>query len=278
MGGYSKAISRRCPSLIPLVSLFLLGGYGVASLPLPASATETLTLSCSAQVYEAFRGEYLEKFQEKTGIAVNVHVVSSWAAVSRLSNRVSDLAATAEGLDQRYKAEGMLESPLCRDALVIITHIQNPVRNLTEDQLRSVFSGAVTNWKQVGGPDHPIRVISPDKDTAAYKMFSGMVMRGTDIDYYLLTAQSTVAADVTRIYRGAVSFVNQGALQRKSRAAHVVQIDGLGPGDPGYPYYEVFSLVTRGKPEGSVKKFVDYAFSEDARRIFGARGMKPMAK
>ena len=278
MGGYSKAISRRCSSLIPLVSLFLIGGYGVASLPLPANATETLTLSCSAQVYEAFRGEYLEKFQEKTGIAVNVHVVSSWAAVSRLSNRVSDLAATAEGLDQRYKAEGMLESPFCRDALVVITHIQNPVRNLTEDQLRSVFSGAVTNWKQVGGPDHPIRVISPDKDTAAYRMFSGTVMRGTDIGYYLLTAQSTVAADVTRIYRGAVSFVNHGALQRKSGAAHVVQIDGLGPGDPGYPYHEVFSLVTRGKPEGSVKKFVDYAFSEDARRIFGARGMKPIAK
>lgn len=278
MGGCSKAISRQFSSLISLVSLFLLGGYGVASLALPANAAETLTLSCSAQVYEAFRGEYLEKFQEKTGITVNVDVVTSWAAVSLLSNGSSDLAATAEGLRHRFKAEGMQEFPFCRDALVVITHIQNPVRNLTEDQVRSVFSAAISNWDQVGGPHLRIRVITPAKDTAAYKMFDKMVMKGTDIAYYLSSAQSTVAANATRRYPGGVSFVNHGALQGKSGAAHVVRIDGLGPGDPEYPYYEVFSLVTRGKPVGSVKTFVDYAFSEEARRIFTARSMKPIEK
>ena len=278
MGGCSKTISRQCSSLISLVSLFLLGGYGVASLALPANAEETLTLSSSAQVYEAFRGEYLEKFQEKTGITVNVDVVTSWAAVSLLSNGATDLAATAEGLRHRFKAEGMQEFPFCRDALVVITHIQNPVRNLSEHQVRSVFSGAVSNWDQVGGAHLRIRVITPAKDTAAYKMFDGMVMKGTDIAYYLSSAQSTVAADATRRYTGAVSFVNHGALQGKSGAAHVVQIDGLGPGDPEYPYYEMFSLVTRGNPVGSVKAFVDHAFSDEARRILTARGMKPIAK
>ena len=132
MGIRSEAISRRCLSLISWVGSFLLGPLAVASFALSANAAETLTLSCYAQVYEAFRGEYLESFEKET----------------------------------------------------------------------------------------------------------------------------------------------QGALQRKSRAAHVVRIDDLGPGDPGYPYYEVFSLVTRGKPEGSVKKFVDHAFSDGARKIFAARGMK----
>jgi phosphate transport system substrate-binding protein len=278
MHGYAKTESQRRPSLLSLFCSSLLAAYTLASAPLPAGAAETLALSCSAQVYEAFRGEYLEKFQEKTGVTVNVDVVPSRAAVLRLSNRVSDLAATAEGLHQRFKAEGMLEFPFCRDALIMITHIQNPVRNLTEDQLRSVFSGAITNWEQLGGPRLRIRVISPDKETAAYKMFSGMIMRGMDIDYYLLTGRSTDAAHVARRFNGAVSFVNQGALQGRSGAAHVVQVNGLGPRDPEYPYYEVFSLVTRGKPVGAVKEFVDFAFSEEARRIIAGRGMKPIAK
>ena len=254
------------------------GGMGLPHSPCTANAAETLTLSCSAQVYEAFRGEYLEDFQKRTGVAVNVDVVTSWAAVSLLSNGASDLAATAEGLQHRFKAEGMQEFPFCRDALVVITHIQNPVRDLTEDQVRGVFSGAIGNWKEVGGPNQPIRVITPAKDTAAYKMFSGMVMKGVDIAYYLSSAQSTVAANATRRYTGAVSFVNQGALHGRTVAANVVRIDGLGPGDPEYPYYEVFSLVTRRNPAGSVKAFVDYAFSDEARRILTARGMKPIAK
>ena len=278
MGECSKAISRHCSSLISLVSLLLLAGYGVATLPLPANAAETLTLASSAQVYEAFRGEYLEDFQKRTGGSVNVDVVTSWAAVSLLSNGASDLAATAEGLRHRFKAEGMQEFPFCRDALVVITHIQNSVRNLTEDQVRGVFSGAVDNWKEIGGPNQPIRIISPAKDTAAYKMFYGMVMMGADIAYYLSSAQSTVAANVTRRFTGAVSFVNQGALHGRTVAANVVRIDGLGPGDPEYPYYEVFSLVTRGTPVGSVKQFVDFAFTEEGRRIFEKRGMRPISE
>jgi phosphate transport system substrate-binding protein len=274
----SKAISSRGSSLFFLAGLALLGWYGVASSSSPAGAAETLTLSSSAQVYEAFRGEYLEVFQKKTGVVVDVEVVSSSSAVLRLSNGASDVAATAEGLHRRFKAQGMREFPFCRDALVVITNVRNPVQNLSEDQLRGVFSGAITNWGQVSGPNLQIRVISPDKETAAYKMFSGMVMRGIDIDYYVLTARSTVAAEVTRKFTGAVSFVNQGALQRRAGAAHAVQIDGRGPGDPGYPYYEIFSLVTRGRSEGPVKEFVDFAFSEEARRIISARGMKPIAK
>jgi phosphate transport system substrate-binding protein len=274
----AKVISSRHSSLLLLVGLTLVGWYGAASSCAPASAAETLRLSSSAQVYEAFRGEYLEALRARTGIAVDVDVVSSSAAVLQLANGVSDLAATAEGLPRRLKAQGMMEIPFCRDVLVVITHKGNPVANLTEAQLRTVFSGGVANWEQVGGPNLQIRVISPDRDTAAYKMFAGMVMRGMDVDYYLLTARSTVAADVTRRFTGAVSFVNQGALQRRAGAVHVVPIDGRGPGEPGYPYTEVFSLVTRGKPAGAAKEFVDFAFSEEGRRIISARGMRPLER
>jgi phosphate transport system substrate-binding protein len=273
-----ESLTRRNFVLIFLACLLLVAGDRLASAAPAATASENLRLSCSAQVYEALRGEYLESFREKTGISVVVDVLPSWAAVSRLANRVSDLAATAERLPHRYKLEGMVEFPFCRDALVVITHIQNPIRDLSEEQLRDVFSGAISNWNEIGGPDLEVRVISPGRDTAAYKMFSAMVMHGTDIDYYLLTAQSTVAANVTRRFKGAISFVNQGAIQGKHGAAHIVKVEGLGPSDPGYPYYEIFSLVTSGSPTGLIKQFVDFAFSDEGRNLIAARGMRPIGK
>ena len=121
-------------------------------------------------------------------------------------------------------------------------------------------------------------MIAPASYTAAYKMFAGMVMKGADIDYFLSTARSTDVANVTRRFTGAVSFVNQGALQGRQVAANAVRIDGLEHTDPAYPYYEVFSLVAKGIPAGSVKAFVDYAFSDDARRILTARGMRPIPR
>jgi phosphate transport system substrate-binding protein len=268
--------SRSASLLIASAYAALVCGFAFAWACLPANAAESLKLSCSAQVYEAFRGEFLESFRKKTGIAVNVDVTSSWAAVSQLSNGVSDVAATAEGLHPRFKAEGLRILPFCHDALVVITHIQNPVRDLTGDQLRAVFSGEITNWKDVDGPKLQVRVISPDKDTAAYKMFTGMVMRGAEVDYYLLTADSTAAAYITRRIAGAISFVNHGALERKSATNQVVRIDGHGPKDPTYPYFEVFSLVTKGRAAGLVKEFVDFTFSDEARSILAARGMRPI--
>jgi phosphate transport system substrate-binding protein len=275
MNGLSKKGLVRF-SVFLLLGFFLTGMCGVLLFSQPAAAAEKIRLSCSAQVYEAFKGQTLSNFTKQTGIKVQVDRLSSHAAVSRLSNRMSDLAATAEDLHPRYKAEGMIEIPFCRDALVIITHIQNPVRSLTLTQLRGLFSGVITNWKDIGGPDLKVRVISPDRGTAAFNMFTSQVMRGGHINYYLLTAESTAAGDATRRYKGSISYVNQAAVRGKPGATRILKVDGLGPADAKYPYYETFSLVTSGQPEGMVKKFVDYVFSAEAQKIISSLGMKPL--
>ena len=57
-----------------------------------------------------------------------------------------------------------------------------------------------------------------------------------------------------------------------------LKIGGLPPGDPAYPYNQLFSYVTKGEPSGAVKAFVDFAFSPEAQELFSRKGMLPIAR
>ena len=241
----------------------------------PAEAAESLALSCSAQVYEVLKGETLAVFTQKTGIKVQASVSTSDAAVSRLTLGLSDAAAVAGRLTLRCRSLGYLEHAFCRDALVVIGNAQVGVSNLSLNQLRDVFSGAVTNWSQLGGPDRPIRVIIPSRDSAAYRNFSRMVMGGLDMAYYAIAHRSTAAGDLARCVPWAVSFVNLAATRGRPKGIRIIKIEGLSPKDEEYPFLESFSLVTKGKPGKPVQELLEFLGSNEAARILLNRGVTP---
>ena len=77
--------------------------------------------------------------------------------------------------------------------MAIIVNAQNPVSGISQAQLREIFSGHITNWKEVGGPDKDIFVAVPDEDTGAYKNFVRQVMKLKEMGYdFKLTAPSGI--------------------------------------------------------------------------------------
>ncbi|MEW6261863.1 MAG: substrate-binding domain-containing protein [Thermodesulfobacteriota bacterium] len=244
----------------------------------PAAAQDLpprpLKFACSAQVHEVIRDDILKLFTDKTGVKMEADLYSSSLAVSRLAYDLADVAATALRLDTRSKAEGLLEFPICKDALVIFTNPEMKVTDLTDKQIRDIFSGAITNWNQCGGPDRAFMLVIPTKDSALYQNFARMFMEGKDTVFDVMTARSTMVVDVARRFAGALSFVNLAATRGKPEGAKLVKVNGLGPDSPQYPYYQVFSLVTKGKPVGDAKKFLDFMMSEEVTKLLEARGVK----
>jgi len=238
---------------------------------------DTLTISSSSQVYEAFEGESLDGFRDKYKVKVKVDILTSEAALARLVNGFSDIAATALPLSHRLKSQGFVEIPLCRDRIAVVAHAQVTVHNVTEDQLRGIFEGDITNWSQLGGPDRPLVVVVPSQESAAYKNFSAQVLKGGDLYFDLMTSRSTMVAEVIRRIPWSLSFVAQGAVYGRPQGSKIVSINGLTPEDPGYPYEETYYLVTRGEPKGLIKKFVNYTESAEVRKIVRERGMLPVA-
>lgn len=241
-------------------------------------AKEVLKYSCSAQVYEAFENERLDAFTKKTGIDVELSIYSSYKAFFRLMNGYSDIASMARRLYKRHQEFGFVETPFCKDPMAVIVNAQCPITDLTDAQLRDIFGGTITNWKQVGGPDQPIIVVLPSEETAAYTNFSLKVMFSREMVYDIQTHRSTMVIEATRRFPWSISFIAQGAAGYRQEDVKVAKVNGLLPADPSYPYYQVFSFVTKGRPTGAPKKFIDFALSEEGRKILTKRGMVPFAK
>ncbi|MCK5837298.1 MAG: substrate-binding domain-containing protein [Desulfobacula sp.] len=244
--------------------------------PAMATAGQGLQYSCSAQVYEAFEGARLKAFTKETGIPIDLFVASSHSCVYRVMQDMSDIASSTRAIYQRHKDHGLLEIPFCKDPLTIITHKAISVDNLSSEQLRQIFSGGITNWKEVGGADVPMIIVVPGNDTGAYKNFMRQVMKHKEIKYDYLTYKSTrVLEAIEGLPAGAISFISRGA-QINHLKIKALTIDGKKPGDTNYPYYQIFYLVSKGEPKGSIKAFADFITSEKGRSIILERGMLPI--
>lgn len=240
------------------------------------SAQETLRYSCSAQVYEAFEKERLDLFTKQSGIKVDLYIAASSSAVNRLMYGVSEIASTARGLYYPLVESGYVETPFCKDPLAIIVNAQCPVDNLSEDQLTQIFAGMIKNWKEVGGPDKDLVVVIPAKNTAAYENFERQAMRRKDIAYDYLAYKSTGVIELVKRLPLAISFVAHGAAMNQE-GVKLLKVDGLSCTDKNYPFYQEFSFITKGKPSGSAKVFIDHAFSDQGKEIIKKKGMVPVS-
>lgn len=240
-----------------------------------ARAQEKLKFSCSAQVYQAFEKSILNEFTRDTGIEVDVYVSSSGSALYRLMTDFSDIAATTRELYRRHRDYGYVQIPICKDPLAVIAKKGCGIDSLSEEQLRGIFSGDITNWKQVGGADLPIVLVVPDEDTGANKNFRRQIMKNKEFKYDFMAYNSTDAIElVKQLPCGSLSFTSQGAAIQEEDI-RIIKIDGHHPGDKDYPYFQIFYFITKGEPKGAAKKLIDFSLSEKSKSIMRERGMLP---
>ncbi|MBW2176055.1 MAG: substrate-binding domain-containing protein [Deltaproteobacteria bacterium] len=232
----------------------------------------------SNQIYKAFDSELIQEFTRSTGIQVEAKASSSQSALYRLSNGNSDIASIARKLYRKHEDYGYVQIPFSKDPLAVIANCACGADSLSESQVQDIFSGDIANWKEVGGIDVPILVVVPDPDTAANKNFRRQVMKHKEISYTFSAYDSTMAiVAIKSLPVGAVSFIANGDIAHEGDVK-TLKIDGRLPADPGYPYFQVFYYVTKGQPEGNVKAFIDFAFSEKGKKIMYRNGMVPLSR
>jgi phosphate transport system substrate-binding protein len=241
-------------------------------------AQETLTYSCSNQIYKALEKENLEAFTKATGINVSVYTASSPSCVNRLVHGYSDIASTAREMYHRHTDYGYEQIPICKDPLAVVAKKTCQVENISEEDLRGIFSGEIKNWKEVGGADLPVMVIIPDENTAANKNFRRLIMKDKEIRHDFITYDSTMVLEAIKYFPcGAVSFISRGAAIKYEEIA-AIKIDGLSPSDKDYPYFQTFYYVTKGVPSDTAKKLIDFTTTGMGREIILKNGMIPLSQ
>jgi len=166
------------------------------------------------------------------------------------------------------------------DGVCVVVHPSNPVRDLTTAQVRDIYAGRVTNWRQVGGPSVPIVVISRDTSSGTYETFEKLVMNkqpmAASVEYVNANPQAQARVRTTP---GAIGYVGLGFLE----GVKALQVDGVKPtrrtvANGSYPVSRPLFMFTNGYPKlGSmVHKFVAFYLTERGQELVEAKGYVPL--
>ena len=167
---------------------------------------------------------------------------------------------------------------VARDGIAVIVNPASKVRNLTVEQVRGIFSGTIRSWKEVGGDDQPVRVVSREAGSGTRSSFE-QILGGVRLSEDAIiqdsngTIRETVANDPATI-----GYLSHGLLNEKVQA---VQVDGADCTEADimggrYKLVRPVFLLTLGAPSGSAKDFIDYILSAEGQETIKKNGLLPV--
>ncbi|HXX35969.1 MAG TPA: phosphate ABC transporter substrate-binding protein [Thermodesulfobacteriota bacterium] len=168
---------------------------------------------------------------------------------------------------------------IAKDAIVIIAHPSNPVENLSLDQIRDAFSGKIQNWKELGGFNCPIDIVTREEGSGTRESFQKFVMKKTDISLGALVQDSNGAVrQVIATDTKAIGYISLGLVNDRVKA---VKIAGVEPNlrsvySGKYKLVRPFLFVFNGEPAGAAKSFLDFVLSPPAQKLLLKEGLVPV--
>lgn len=250
---------------------------------LPAYANNSVRLACSSQIAQAYGKEILMDFRRFIGVYTQVYNGPSHKALDRLVNGASDIALTALRVPDELKKKGYIEIPFCEDSIAIFTNVDSgpgspcPLSNLSINQVRGIFSGRISNWKELGGADRKIEVIVPGEQTGAYQNFRMTIMQMETIKYDVIFERSVAVIEEVQEKPGSISFMTNGALAGEG-SIKILTVDKLSPKDKTYPFKQIFSFVIKREPDPftATKAIINFGLSHHGLQIMHEKGMVPV--
>lgn len=136
---------------------------------------ETLSISGSTSV-----GPLVEKIAEKykendKNTKIEINQIGSSAGITNAVSGVSEIGMSSRDLKEEEKAQGLTETIIAYDGIVVVTHPSNKVKDLTIEQVKQIFTGEVTNWSEFGGDDMEIVVVSREDGSGSRDAFQEIV-------------------------------------------------------------------------------------------------------
>jgi phosphate transport system substrate-binding protein len=235
---------------------------------------------------------WAEQYMKKNpGTTLQVTGGGSGTGISALINGTTDICQASramknsekEKLRDRYATTGT-EIPVARDGLSVYVNAANPIKELSLNQLKLIFTGKITNWKEVGGADAKIIVYSRENSSGTYVFFKEHVLQNAD---YTPRAQSMpgTAAVVNAVAKEKNGIGYGGAAYAKGIRVLLVKKDDKSPGvspdlahvqDGSYPLARPLFFYLRNKPAGEMKGFVDWVLSKEGQEIVSQVGYFPV--
>jgi len=170
---------------------------------------------------------------------------------------------------------------VARDALSVWVHPDNPIRDLSLDQLGGIFGGSLTSWSEVGGAERDITVVVRPPASGTFRFFRDRVLDGGAYSGRAVTAAATL--DVVRRVAEDPTAIGYGGAAYGSDEVRVCAIDGAEPdsaieGGGRYPLMRHLAFYTAAPPEGLARRFIDWCQSPAGQEVVAQVGYLPLWK
>ena len=209
-------------------------------------------------------------------VTVNYNPTGSGAGITAVQEGTCDIGLSSRALKDEEKAAGLKETVLAYDGIAIIVHPDNPVSDLSIEQIAKLYTGEITNWKDVGGSDAEVVLIGREAASGTRDGFESITGTKDKCQYRQeLTSTGDVITAVSQ-NPDAIGYASLAAIKNSVKA---LSVDGVTPGettvkDGSYQVQRPFVLVTvEGKAlSAAAQSFFDYATSADAADIIAKAG------
>jgi phosphate transport system substrate-binding protein len=280
-----------------LLVLAVLLAAGCASRSSAAAITQVVLENKGSDTMVNLALAWAEAYQaEDTDVRLSVTGGGSGTGIAALINGTVDIANASRAIKaeerEQAQANGVepVEFVVARDAIAIVVHPDNPVERLTLAQLSAMYSGAITNWSELGGDDRPIVLLSRETNSGTHVFFLENVLRlGRSDDptlfspdTLLMPSSEGISAEV-RQNPNAIGYDGLGYVTADMKTLAVAREAG-GPyvlptiatvNDQSYPIARDLYMYTRGQPSGRVGAYMEWVLGTEAQRLVAELGFVP---
>jgi len=231
-------------------------------------------------------------------VRISVSGGGSGVGLTALTNGTVDIANASRQIKpeevEQARARGIepIEFVIARDAIAVIVHPDNPVEQLTLQEISDIYSGRIDNWREVGGEDRPIVRLSRETNSGTHVYFLETVLRLGDSDSEVLFSTDTLLLPSSEgiVYEvrqnpNAIGYDGLGYVPPDLRLIAVAR-DASGPyvlpsvatvNDGSYPVARDLYMYTAGEPLGVTAAYLDWIRSAEAQTIVAELGFVPVA-
>ncbi|MBN2125648.1 MAG: phosphate ABC transporter substrate-binding protein [Deltaproteobacteria bacterium] len=271
MKGRAFGIIALCATLI-----FAAGTAFAGNIVIKGSTT---VLPIAQKVAEAY-------MKQNPDVRITISGGGSGNGIKALIDGSTDIADSSRFIKDKEVAlaveKGRYPVPfaVAYDCIIPILHPSNTIRNLSLEQLKAIYKGEVKNWKELGGPDSPVVVISRDTSSGTYEVWEGKVMNKERVyPGALLQASNGAVVQAVSKNKNAVGYIGLGYLDDTVKA---VSVNGI-VGSPEttlngtFPISRPLYMFTSGWPTGDTLHFITYMLHPDkGQKYVGEAGYVPL--
>lgn len=284
---------KNIKGLLIILSILMVGTVfsGCSSVAAPSTTSGAITGSITVAGSTALQplAEQAGKvFTDKnTEASINVQGGGSGTGLNLVSQGTAEIGnsdVAAETKLDATKAGQLVDHKVCALGFVMVTNKDITITNLTRAQIQDIFTGAILNWKAVGGPDEKINVINRTKSSGTRSTFKDTVLGkdknekdGLGISSDASGAAEKAVADT----KGGITYLAMSYLTSEIKAkVNVIQIDGVDASvanitSKKYPFWSFEHMYTKGEAKDLSKAFIDYMMSDGNKGLITKLGYIP---